>query len=267
MRFMYDSHPFYRTVTKCVTTDSSLNRKLPGWIMFFLVDHASSTWPERKKDKFKAMIDKIQKVRGWLDVEMSLQWKHPGGALFIFWSLMLSCIFLEHALLNWHERFWSAAPHQTQLLAMFPVFQSFSGASPPSPFAAAGGFFRLISLHFPIFSGGPGLLLYLPNAKGFLPNNTSRFSFASLVDIQIGHHFEKLPFNVFLVHVMKHNGNCVRLHRMVVSEMPCKPLRVWSPGRDADIRTGSYASAVKCHHRDSWRPLEFFGFFLTQHWR
>lgn len=263
MCFMYDSHPFSRTVTKCVTTNSSLNRRLPGWITSFLVDHASSTWPERKKDKFKAMIDKLQKVRGWLDVEMSLQWKQPGGALFIFWSLTPSCIFLEHALLNGCERFWSAASPQTQLLAMSPVFQAFSGASPPSPAAAAGGFFGLISLHFLIFSGGPGLLLYLPNAKGFLPNNTSRFSFASPVDIQIGHPFEKLPFSAFLAHVMKHNGNCVRLHRMGVSETPCKPLRVWSPGRDADTRTGSYVSAVKCHHRGSWKPLEFCGFFLT----
>lgn len=111
MRFMYDSHPFCGTVTKYVTTDYNLNRRLPGWIMSFLVDHASGTWPERKKDKFKAMIDKLQKVRGWLDVETSLQWKQPGGALFIFWSRKPSCMFLEHALLNWCERLWAAAPH------------------------------------------------------------------------------------------------------------------------------------------------------------
>lgn len=81
---------------------------------------------------------------------------------------------------------------------MSPVFQSFPGASAPSPSAAAGGFFGLFSLHLLIFAGGPGLLLYLSNAKGFLPNHTSRFSFASPLDIQMDHHFEKLPFSAFL---------------------------------------------------------------------
>lgn len=82
--------------------------ELPGWIISFPIDHANSTWPERKKDQFKAMIDKLQKVKRWLGVETSLQEKLPGGALFIFPLL----IFLERAVPNWCECLWSAGPHQ-----------------------------------------------------------------------------------------------------------------------------------------------------------
>lgn len=187
MHFIYVSHPLYRTVTEYVTTDYSLNRKLPGWVMSLPIDHASSTWPERKKDKFKVMIDKLQKVRRWLDVEASLQWKQPGGALFIFWLLKPSFIFLERALPNWCERLWSPAPHQTQLPVISPAFQSLSGASAPSLLAAAGEFFWFFSWHHVIFFGGPGLLLYLPKAEGFPTTNTARSLFASLLAMQIDH--------------------------------------------------------------------------------
>lgn len=120
MHFIYVTHLLYRTVTEHVTTDYNQNRRAPGWIMSFPIDHANSTWPERKKDQFKAMIDKLQKVKRWLGVETSLREKLPAGALFIFPLLKPSFIFLEHAVPNWWECLWSAVPHRAQHLVLSP---------------------------------------------------------------------------------------------------------------------------------------------------
>jgi hypothetical protein len=50
--------------------------------MSLTIDHARSTWLGREEDKCKAMIDKLQKVKGWLGVETSLKLKMPSGAIF-----------------------------------------------------------------------------------------------------------------------------------------------------------------------------------------